>query len=88
MTTAPSPRDWHAVAHTKLANVLGPRVADEVMTGALRDLALARLQTAGELSRFAQHIAGQGGFITAVAGLLSVHVAMYGESAPPGPRGG
>jgi hypothetical protein len=44
----------------------------------MRATGLARISTANELYRIAQHLSSSGGFAAAVGGLLGVHAVMHG----------
>lgn len=76
--TRPPPTEWHAVAAAKLAAVLGDAKGEVALDGALRATGLARISTASELYRVAQHLSALDGFAAAVGGLLGVHAIMHG----------
>ncbi|MBC8072586.1 MAG: hypothetical protein IAG13_29965 [Deltaproteobacteria bacterium] len=78
--TRPDVRAWHAVAHSKLVNVLGDRDGPRVMAAVLGELRVDELRSAADLRHFAEALRGRGGFAEAVAGLLSLHATMYGSA--------
>jgi hypothetical protein len=69
---------WDEAAMGKLTRVLGRETGMDVYTQALHTLGMAQLASADDLHRFAQHVAGLGGFAGAVGGLLSVHSVIHG----------
>lgn len=76
---------WHEVAALKLTRVLGSVEGTRVLAETLKDLGLDHIETSADLTRFACKLAARGGFATAIAAMLDVHVAMYGsEVSAPG----
>jgi hypothetical protein len=73
--------DWHHVAQDKLTRVLGANAGPATMREVLLEIGTARLESAEDLRRFASALSRRGGFAGAIAGLLSVHAAMYGAHA-------
>jgi hypothetical protein len=69
---------WDETAMAKLTRVLGRETAADVYAQALHSLGMQQLVSVDDLHRFAQHVAGLGGFVGAVGGLLSVHSVIHG----------
>lgn len=78
--TPPATRDWHAVAVTKLAAVLGAGQGEYALKEAMRAAQLQHIASAADLHRVAQALSAMGGFAGAVGGLLSVHAVLYGAN--------
>ena len=81
----PNPKDWHAVAESRLTFVLGPEKGAAALASGLSAVGLESLRTARDLHRFAHHLIDSGGFASAVGGLLSVHAVMYGDDIDVSP---
>jgi hypothetical protein len=73
----PLVNDWNGVALAKLTSVMGPTAGQHLAESVLEEVGLASLSSAAELRSFATALATRGGFASAVAALLTLHVAMY-----------
>ena len=73
----PLATNWHEVALAKLSSVMGPIVGQHLAESVLEELGLVSLSSPADLRRFAAALATRGGFASAVAALLTLHVAMY-----------
>jgi hypothetical protein len=80
--TVPAATEWNAVAFTKLTNVLGDGAGRRLMAEVLDDLGIDVLRSPDDLVAFADALRPRGGFAGALAGLLSLHAAMYGDTRP------
>ncbi len=69
--------DWHAIALTKLAKVMGEHAGHELATAVLKEIGVETLMSASQLRQFSSALSTRGGFAAAVAALLDLHATMY-----------
>ena len=78
--------NWHAIALTKLTNVMGDRAGHELATAVLKEMGVEALSSASQLRQFSALLSTRGGFASAVAALLDLHATMYDDSRDEGHR--
>lgn len=72
----PAPTDLDALAHAKLARVLGPQRAEEELARVCEALGISAIASVDDLERVARVLRGSEGFVSTVGALLAVETAM------------
>jgi len=72
----PSYGDLDALAHAKLARILGPERAADELADVCRTLGIATIASVEDLERVAQALRSREGFVATVGALLAVETAM------------